>query len=210
FRRIPVVRNQRPLIGVVGEIYVRANEFSNAGVVRLLEELGAEVRVAPTAEWLMYTHYKKLGDTRLRREWRSHLRTRLERYVLRRDEHRAAGAFAGTIGDWELEEPMTERVVRHSEPYISEAYRGEPVLTVGKAIDYAKVGFDGIINVMPFSCMPGTMVSSVSPQVKHEHGIPWLNLTFDGQEQSHLRTRLEAFVHQAQLHQPRGQSPPAG
>ncbi len=201
FRRIPVVREQRPLIGVVGEIYVRANNFSNADLVRLLEELGAEVRVAPTGEWLMYTNYKKLGDTRLRREWRSHLRTRLERYVLRRDEHLAAGPFAGAIGDWELEEPMTEVVVRHAEPYISEAYRGEPVLTVGKAIEYAKAGFDGIINVMPFSCMPGTMVSAVSPQVKHDHQIPWINLTFDGQEQTHLRTRLEAFMHQARLHQ---------
>ncbi len=204
FRHVPVVRQERPLIGVVGEIYVRANEFSNASLVRLLEELGAEVRVAPTGEWLMYTHYKKLGDTRLRRDWRAHLRTRLERYVLRHDEHRAARAFAGAMADWELEEPMTEQVVSYAEPYISEAYRGEPVLTVGKAIDYARAGFDGIVNVMPFSCMPGTMVSSVAPLVKHDHGIPWLNLTFDGQEQTHLRTRLEAFIHQARLHKEGG------
>jgi len=200
FRRIPVAGERRPLIGVVGEIYVRANEFSNAGLVRLLEELGAEVRVAPTGEWLMYTHYKKLGDTRRRRDWRAHLRTRLERRVLRHDEHLAGRAFAGAIRDEELEEPLTESVVRDAEPYISEAYRGEPVLTVGKAIDYAKAGFDGIVNVMPFSCMPGTMVSAVSPEVKHDHGIPWINLTFDGQEQTHLRTRLEAFMHQTRLH----------
>jgi len=200
FRQIPVERGQRPLIGIVGEIYVRANSFSNSGLVPLLEELGAEVRVAPTGEWLTYTHYKKQGDTRLRREWKSHLRTRLERYVLRHDEHKAARPFAGSLEEWDLEEPLTERVVHHAEPYISEAYRGEPVLTVGKAIDYAKAGFDGIVNVMPFSCMPGTMVSSVSPQVRHDHKIPWLNLTFDGQEQAHLRTRLEAFVHQALLH----------
>lgn len=200
FRAIPVVHQDRPLIGIVGEIYVRANSFSNAGLVRLLEELGAEVRVAPVGEWVMYTHYKKLGDTRLRREWRAHLRTRLERYVLRRDEHKGTAGFAGAIADWELEEPMTEEVVRYAEPYISEAYRGEPVLTVGKAIDYAKAGFDGIVNVMPFSCMPGTMVSSVSGRVRHDHGIPWLNLTFDGQEQMHLRTRVEAFIHQARLH----------
>ncbi len=201
FRRVPVSDERRPLIGVVGEIYVRANTFSNAHVVRLLEELGAEVRVAPTGEWLMYTQYKKLGDTRVRRDWRAHLRTRLERYVLHRDELRTAEAFRGSIGDWELEEPLSETVVGHAEPYISEAYRGEPVLTVGKAIDYANAGFDGIVNVMPFSCMPGTMVSSVSPQVRHDHGIPWINLTFDGQEQMHLRTRLEAFLHQAKLHQ---------
>lgn len=204
FRQIPVTGERRPLIGVVGEIYVRANDFSNARLVRLLEELGAEVRVAPTGEWLMYTQYKKLGDTRLRREWRAHLRTRLERRVLRSDERLAAKPFRGAIGAWELEEPWTEEVVAHAEPYISEAYRGEPVLTVGKAIDYAKAGFDGIVNVVPFSCMPGTMVSTVSSLVKRDHEIPWLNLTFDGQEQTHLRTRLEAFLHQARFHRDKG------
>lgn len=190
----------RPLVGIVGEIYVRANPFSNANLVDLVEELGGEARIAPVAEWLNYTMYKKQGDSRVRRDWPAYIRTRLERYVLRRDEHRVAEVFRGILAPWEVEEPPIAKVVHSSEPYISEAYRGEPVLTVGKAIDYALAGFDGIINVMPFSCMPGTMVAAVSTRVKHDFHIPWLNLTFDGQEQAHLRTRLEAFVHQAELH----------
>ncbi|MGY4707661.1 acyl-CoA dehydratase activase-related protein [Candidatus Bipolaricaulota sp. J31] len=200
FTAIEVREEDRPLIGVVGEIYVRANFFSNLNIVRVLEELGGEVRVAPVGEWLAYTIYKKLGDTRLRGEWLSHIKTRLERLVLRLDEHRLARLFSPALEPWELEEPPTEEVVSHSEPYISEAYRGEPVLTVGKAIDYALKGFDGIVNVMPFSCMPGTMVSAVSTRVRRDYGIPWINLTFDGQKQAHLRTRLEAFMHQAQAH----------
>ncbi len=46
--------------------------------------------------------------------------------------------------------------------------------------------------------MPGTMVSAVSSLVRKDHGnIPWLNLTFDGQKQTNLKTRLEAFLFQA-------------
>jgi len=197
---VPQRPQNRPLIGIVGEIYVRANPFSNANLVRLLEELGAEVRIAPTGEWLSYTLFKRQGDARLRRDYLTLVKTKLERWVLRGDEHRLGKRFAGALPDWEREEPLTEEVVAQAEPYISEAYRGEPVLTVGKAIDYACKGFDGIVNVMPFSCMPGTMVAAVSRRVKRDWGIPWLNLTFDGQEQTHLRTRLEAFLHQAQLH----------
>ena len=200
FLRVERRGGERPLIGIVGEIYVRANPFSNAGLVELIEELGGEVRIAPVGEWLSYTIYKKLGDTRMRGEWLAHIKTRLERLVLRHDEHRLARAFTGGLPPWDLEEPPTQEVVSHSEPYISEAYRGEPVLTVGKAIDYALKGFDGIVNVMPFSCMPGTMVATASSRVKRDYGIPWINLTFDGQKQAHLRTRLEAFLHQAELH----------
>ena len=212
FLKVDRQEGERSLIGIVGEIYVRANPFSNADLVRLIEELGGEVRIAPVGEWLSYTFYKKLGDTRLRGEWFAHIKTRLERLVLRQDEHRLARAFTAALPAWELEEPPTEVVTRHSEPYISEAYRGEPVLTVGKAVDYALKDFDGIINVMPFSCMPGTMVAAVSARTKRDHQIPWINLTFDGQEQTHLRTRLEAFLHQTELHRraSTGLSPRAG
>lgn len=200
FLEVRCYERHRPLVGIVGEIYVRANPFSNANLVQLIEELGGEVRIAPFGEWFSYTFYKKLGDTRLRGEWGAHTKTRLERLVLRYDEHRVARAFDKGVPPWELEEPATEVVVGHSEPYISEAYRGEAVLTVGKAVDFALKGFDGIINVMPFSCMPGTMVAAASARVKRDFKIPWINLTFDGQGQTHLRTRLEAFIHQAAVH----------
>jgi len=200
FREVEHRERERPLIGIVGEIYLRANPFSNAGLVSLVEELGGEARVAPFGEWLSYTFYKKLGDTRLRGEWFAHIKARVESLVLRHDEHRLAQAFDRGLPSWELEEPPTQVVVRHSESYISEAYRGEAVLTVGKSVDFALKDFDGIINVMPFSCMPGTMVAAVSTRVKRDLRIPWINLTFDGQGQTHLRTRLEAFIHQTAVH----------
>jgi len=200
FTRIERTEGDRPLIGVVGEIYVRVNPFSNANLVELIEELGGEARVASLEEWMSYTLYKKAGDSLIRHDWPAHIKTRLERAVLARDGHRLARTFKGFLSDRDRKEAPTEEIIAHSAPYISEAYRGEPVLTVGKAIEYAHTGFDGIINVLPFSCMPGTMVSAVSSRVKHDFDIPWLNLTFDGQEQTNLRTRLEAFLHQTEFH----------
>lgn len=200
FTQIERTEDRRPLIGIVGEIYVRVNSFSNSNLVELIEELGGEARVASLGEWMSYTFYKKVGDSRIRRDWPAHIKARIERAVLARDGHRLSRTLRGFLPDRELDEPTTEEIIAHSAPYISEAYRGEPVLTMGKAIEYANHGFDGIINALPFSCMPGTMVSAVSNRVKHDFDIPWLNLTFDGQEQTNLRTRLEAFLHQTEFH----------
>ncbi len=200
FTQIKRIEEDRPLIGIVGEIYVRVNQFSNANLAELIEELGGEARVASLAEWMSYTFYKKIGDSRTRNDWPAYIKARIQRAVLARDEHRLAQMFKGSLPDRELEETSTEEIIALSDPYISEAYRGEPVLTVGKAIEYSREGFDGIINALPFSCMPGTMVAAVSNRVKHDLDIPWLNLTFDGQEQTNLRTRLEAFLHQTELH----------
>jgi predicted nucleotide-binding protein (sugar kinase/HSP70/actin superfamily) len=72
------------------------------------------------------------------------------------------------------------------------------VLSIGKAIEYAEEGFDGIINVIPFHCMPGTVVNGVLEKFQKDYsGVPCLKLSFDGQEQTNEETRLEAFMHQA-------------
>ncbi|MEE9370994.1 MAG: hypothetical protein V3W45_05930, partial [Sedimentisphaerales bacterium] len=67
---------------------------------------------------------------------------------------------------------------------------------------YHHQGFGGVVNVMPFSCMPSTVVSTQTMRVSAECGdMPILNLSFDGQEDSTLTTRLEAFVEQVRQRQ---------
>ncbi len=52
---------------------------------------------------------------------------------------------------------------------------------------------------MPFTCLPGTLISSVAPRLCEDHGgIPWINIAYDGQEDVGAQTRLEAFVYRAQ------------
>ena len=73
----------------------------------------------------------------------------------------------------------------------------EAVLTMARTLDLARHGIAGAINVLPFSCMPGTVVSCTAPRLREEmNGVPWLDVAFDGQEETNLYTRLEAFMHQ--------------
>ena len=57
FLRIERNEIQKPIVGVVGEIYVRCNRFSNNDVIRKVEELGGQVWFAPLTEWISYINY---------------------------------------------------------------------------------------------------------------------------------------------------------
>jgi predicted nucleotide-binding protein (sugar kinase/HSP70/actin superfamily) len=80
---------------------------------------------------------------------------------------------------------------------------GEGVLTMVRALDYARHRLSGILNILPFSCMLGTIVSGMAPRLRRDlmNMIPWLDVPFDGQAVTNIRTRLGAFMHQAREYQ---------
>ncbi|MCK4374898.1 MAG: CoA activase, partial [Candidatus Brocadiae bacterium] len=63
----------RPVIGVVGEIYVRSHEFSNNNLIRQLEALGAECDLASFREWMYYINWTRERDMRIDRDIRGYL-----------------------------------------------------------------------------------------------------------------------------------------
>jgi predicted nucleotide-binding protein (sugar kinase/HSP70/actin superfamily) len=103
-------------------------------------------------------------------------------------------------------EPDIADVLDLASPYLHESFGGEAILSVGKAIEYIHQGLSGIINAMPFTCMPGTIVTAISKKLREDFGnFPWLNLAYEGQEDSNEITRLEAFMHQASEFQKKSQ-----
>ena len=79
------------------------------------------------------------------------------------------------------------------------SFGGEAILSIGKSIDYVNQGASGIANVMPFSCLPGTIVTAISKKVKEDfNNVPWINIAYDGQQDEvGVLTYLEAFMYQA-------------
>ena len=90
-----------------------------------------------------------------------------------------------------------EKILDFARNYITLDYKGEAVLTIGKAMEMAYEGASGVVNAMPFNCMPGTVVSSLSRKVSEDlNGVPWLNISYEGLRDSGEETRLEAFADQ--------------
>ena len=203
-RRLEAVETDRsalrPIIGVVGEIYVRSHEFANNFLARKLERLGAQVALPPLQEWLNYIAHE-------RRElcWQSgalwgFVKESLAEFVARWDESRAARVFRGAVSFMPREMPAGE-VLRLGARYLHPTVKGEAILSMARAVEYVHHGVDGIVNVVPFGCMPGAIVNGLLEQFRDDHvGLPVLKLAFDGVEQPGEETLLDAFVHQARQH----------
>jgi predicted CoA-substrate-specific enzyme activase len=188
--------DSRPLIGIVGEVFVRTNRFSNDNIVAEIERLGGEAWLPPFTEWIMYTNFTRKRANREGRDYKSYFVTVLKDRIQKRDEHSMKEIFEGAIK--KIEEPTTEYVLSLADPYIHDSFEGEAGLSIGKAIDFVDNGASGIVNVMPFTCMPGTIVHGVMKRVRQAYNnIPFLNMAYDGLEQTNTVTRLEAFMHQA-------------
>ena len=68
------------------------------------------------------------------------------------------------------------------------------VATIATANAYAKAGFDGLIHVKSFGCMPETDAIPILHNVSRDYKIPILYLSYDTQSSdTGIETRLEAF-----------------
>jgi predicted CoA-substrate-specific enzyme activase len=193
---------EKPVVGVVGEIYVRSNRFANENALRHIEALGGEAWMPPISEWFHYVNYCTKKGALNSRRYRTYATVLLKEFFQHRDEHRLAEIFQGSLRN--LSEPRITRTIAMACGYLHPSFRGEAILSLGKCLDFVNKGASGLVNIMPFTCMPGTVVNSLMGRFREEHRhIPFLNLAYDGQEQTHTCTRLEAFMYQVRQFQNR-------
>jgi predicted CoA-substrate-specific enzyme activase len=197
FNRIEVNgTGEKPLIGIVGEVYVRLNRFSNEDVIRKIEQFGGEAWMAPMTEWILYVNTIAKRRSLRNKSFSNLLKVFLTDHYQKKDEHHLEKIFKDSLRNFG--EPKTRSILKKARPFIDSSFEGEAILSIGKSIDFAKRGASGIVNIMPFTCMPGTIVSALLKRYREENNnIPILNMAYDGQEQTNTLTRLEAFMHQA-------------
>ncbi len=180
---------QKPSVGIVGEIYLRTNRFANDNLEERLYELGLCVFSPPVFEWIFYINY-----TSIRRSPFS-VGLRIKDLFQKLDKFKFEKVVKDALFSWK--EPSIKELISLASPYLDPMIEGEAILSVGKGIDFARNGVFGLINVMPFTCMPGTVTSCVlgrSGAIKD--GFPFLTLIYDGQLETNSLTRIEAFSEQ--------------
>lgn len=80
-------------------------------------------------------------------------------------------------------------------PYLTHSVGGEGLHSVGNTVLFHRHGFDGVVHIMPFTCMPETIAKSILPHVSQDLGIPVLSLVIDEMTgKVGVATRLEAFA----------------
>lgn len=192
--RIPRHHAPKPLVGVVGEIYVRCNPFANEDVVAAIERYGGEAWLTPISEWILYTTATqtiafKDGSRNPLVKWISGLKN----IWIERQEHKAVAAGEPFLAD--RREPDVRDVIAAGERFIPIHFEGEAILTVGRAIKFAEQGAAMVVNCAPFGCMPGTLTTALFRKLAPELGIPVVGMFYDGG--GNLNQQLEVFLNNA-------------
>lgn len=86
-------------------------------------------------------------------------------------------------------------------PYLKSTVGGHGRDAIYEMLNFAKEGFNGVIQLLPFGCMPETTVRPILEKIHQKTGIPFLSLSLDEQvAETGIQTRIEAFSEVVKAH----------
>jgi len=185
------------VVSLIGEIYVRREEYSRLDLIKKLSDKGFVVKCAPLTEVIYYSNYLICKNSKA---IRSSLCDRIRIYfidklqVFLESKIKKILAKSGLIGGDPIE---IKKTVQHGNRLISESLLGEAILTVGIGLREIKEGSCGIISIGPFGCMPSRVAESILSQ--EMSSLPFLNIETDGNAFPQvIQSKLEIFMLQAE------------
>ncbi|HXV19401.1 MAG TPA: acyl-CoA dehydratase activase [Desulfuromonadales bacterium] len=202
-----------PKVTIVGEIYVRNDDFSRQHLVERLAAQGIVVHTAPVTEWLHYSDYCVTRGLTSRTGLADRLTTRLQRVFKERDETAIQKCFS-LSGFYEPHRSDMHALVPGSSRLIDPSLVTEATLTVASTLVELGDVTHGVISIGPFGCMPNRIAEAIlggrlaaeKPNFSPHNGefwgaeganlpLPFLAIETDGNAFPQVvEARLESFV----------------
>ncbi len=154
--RLRAIPTERPTdllrVGVVGELYVVMEPYSNFFVEKELARRGCEVHRFVTVSEMVANSGKKRGPEHLR------------------------------------------ELLALADPYLKYHVGADGTESVAMTHKLMKDGFDGVLHLKPFGCMPEVNAMAALQRLSRDHTFPILFISYDAQaSETGLQTRLDAF-----------------
>ncbi len=210
-----------PKVALLGEIYVRHDNFSCQGLVEYLASQGIIATVAPINEWIYYCDYlvqKGISPhATLKERWKNRIQWHVKRWFEKEIKQTLAES---KLYHYRLTD--VEKIMVGGEKLINPRLTGEAILTVSTALDEIIDEVSGAIAIGPFGCMPNRMAEAVAGKTlsqekpnfsrdeklteriltRNPH-LPFMVIETDGSVFPQVvQARLESFVLQVKrLHQ---------
>lgn len=91
--------------------------------------------------------------------------------------------------------PQRVEFKKNARGYLEKDIGGHGLNTVANTVKYAKLNYDGVIHILPFTCTPEIVAQGIIIRVGRDYNIPVMSLVYDENTgQAGYQTRLEAFV----------------
>ncbi len=197
FSNIKKRDEKKPVIFVTGEIFVRSSSVANQNLIDKIEQLGGVALLEPVTAFFDYVYLTKYFERKRKLKFTfssltDFWKAKADVVYTKRDKSQIEHLFDIA----EFPEPSMEEVIKAGKNYVDVSYEGEAIVTLGGSDFFAK-HVDGIVNAMPFNCMPGMIVNSKTSELRRNNdNIPFLNLSYDGNVDVSRDERLEIFMYQ--------------
>jgi predicted nucleotide-binding protein (sugar kinase/HSP70/actin superfamily) len=195
-KKIPLKRTlaQCPKVLIVGEIYVRRDDFAVGELIDLMSERGIVVKVASVSEWIHYLDFvreysfKKLiglqpkGKKLFSKPWKDLKKLELEEWWKDSVEKKVLKILEPTGLIAHSPHDMHEIMANTQEYFVNLELNSEIAVSSGVAATAMMMedGFSGIVNISPFACLIGRVIEGLFTPWARERNFPTLSVEVDG------------------------------
>ncbi|MDR2574866.1 MAG: acyl-CoA dehydratase activase [Treponema sp.] len=193
-KKIPLKRKvtECPRVLVVGEIYVRRDDFAVGELTDLMSERGIVVKVAGISEWIHYLDFvreyalKKLirlqkpGKRLFSKPWKDLKKLEIEEWWKHSVEKKVLSILLPTGLIPETPHDMREIMKYTQEHFVNLELNSEIAVSSGSAAAAMDSGYSGIVNISPFACLIGRVIEGLFTPWARERNYPILSVEVDG------------------------------
>jgi predicted CoA-substrate-specific enzyme activase len=196
-----------PKILIVGEIYVRRDDFAVDELIKHFSRRGIIGKVSSITEWVYYCdfirHYEFKKRLKLLPWYRQVFAREFTDIILWKIEH----AYKKKVEKNILETLSItglvpnaphnmEEIMRNTEKYfVSHELYSEISISSGVAASAMMDGYSGIVNISPFACLIGRVIEGVLTPWAREQKYPIISIEIDGNLlPPNVISKLEIFM----------------
>ncbi|MDR0655661.1 MAG: acyl-CoA dehydratase activase [Treponema sp.] len=193
-KKIPLKRKLAdcPRVLIVGEIYVRRDDFAVGELTDLMSERGIVVKVAGICEWIHYLDfvreysYRKLiglekpGRRLFSKPWKDLKTLEIEEWWKHSIEKKVLKILNPTGLVPETPHDMHEIMENTQRNFVNLELNSEIAVSTGGAATAMEHGYSGIVNISPFACLIGRVIEGLFTPWARERNYPILSVEVDG------------------------------
>jgi predicted nucleotide-binding protein (sugar kinase/HSP70/actin superfamily) len=193
-KKIPLKRKTAdcPRVLIVGEIYVRRDDFAVGELIELMSQRGIVVKIAGICEWIHYLDFvreyalkklvklRKPGTRLFSKPSRDLKKLQVEEWWKHHIEKKVLSILKPTGLIPETPHDMRKIMKYTVDNFVNLELNSEIVVSSGSAAAAMNEGFSGIVNISPFACLIGRVIEGLFTPWARERNYPILSVEVDG------------------------------
>lgn len=202
---------------LIGEIYVRHDEFARGDLVKRLNEKNIIVKVSPIGEFVYYSRIMEMQTDGHRKPTLRQMLASKIKLIFQEGVEKKVKKSLSVSGFCDGELIHIKNILSKTEHLINPELAGEAILTVGSGLHEVLDHVAGVISIGPFGCMPSRVAESILNTQMHIEGkaaaekieaknyrkeldnLPFLAIETDGNIFPQIiQSKIEIFILQAQ------------